>query len=120
LLLLAYDNIKSKLGNKTCEGTLEILEDISMKAITEIAEQLKNESFQFKTAERVQITKPGGTGKHLLTGVTSKDKIVQEGIRMILNAIYEPLFRDDSHGFRPKKGQHTALKSVNQKFQYTV
>ena len=43
---------------------------------------------------------------------SADDKLVQEVVRMILERIYEPLFKDSSHGFRPKRSCHTALKSM--------
>jgi group II intron reverse transcriptase/maturase len=44
------------------------------------------------------------------------DKLVQEAIRLILDAIYEPAFLDTSHGFRPNRSCHTALKAISQSF----
>ena len=50
-------------------------------------------------------------------GITSTDdKLVQEVVRMILEAIYEPTFSDFSHGFRPKRSCHTALLQVKRMF----
>jgi retron-type reverse transcriptase len=45
---------------------------------------------------------------------SADDKLVQEVVRMILARIYEPLFNDSSHGFRPKRSCHTALKSIKE------
>ena len=46
-----------------------------------------------------------------------RDKVVQQAIYLVLNAIYEPSFLDSSHCSRPGKGTHTALKDVKFKFQ---
>ncbi len=43
---------------------------------------------------------------------SADDKLVQEVVRMILERIYEPLFKDSSHGFRPQRSCHTALQSM--------
>ena len=43
---------------------------------------------------------------------SADDKLVQEVVRMILERIYEPLFKNSSHGFRPKRSCHTALQEV--------
>ena len=118
-LLLAYNNIKSKPGNLTPGVLPETLDGMSMEVLEKIAAKLKDESFQFRTARRTFIPKALG-GKRPLTVAAPRDKIVQEAIRLILNSIYEPLFMEESHGFRPKKGCHTALKQINQKFQSTV
>jgi retron-type reverse transcriptase len=48
------------------------------------------------------------------------EKLVQEVLRMILEAYYEPHFRDSSHGFRSDRGCHTALTYLYQKFQGTT
>lgn len=47
---------------------------------------------------------------------TFTDKIVQEVLRMILEAVYEPIFQDCSHGFRPNRSCHTALKTIKKEF----
>src|ERR1700731_4509555 len=77
---------------------------------------IKNKPFRFKPGRRIQIPKASG-GSRPLTIASPRDKIVQEAIRMILNAIYEPVFLENSHGFRPNKGCHTALKYVYTKFK---
>eukprot|EP00879_Flechtneria_rotunda_P000939 GHRR01001070.1.p1 GENE.GHRR01001070.1~~GHRR01001070.1.p1 ORF type:complete len:801 (-),score=-105.59 GHRR01001070.1:1977-4301(-) len=48
--------------------------------------------------------------------VAFKEKIVQKALSLVLEAIYEPVFSQRSHGFRPAKGTHTALRIVAQKF----
>ena len=47
---------------------------------------------------------------------TFSDKLVQEALRMILEAIYEPIFLNESHGFRPNRSCHTALKTIKRQF----
>jgi group II intron reverse transcriptase/maturase len=51
---------------------------------------------------------------------TWSDKLLQEVIRMILNAYYEPQFSDHSHGFRPSRGCHTALSEIEHKWTGTI
>jgi len=94
----------------------ETLDGMSMEVLESIARQLQDESFQFKPARRVQIPKASG-GTRPLTIASPRDKIVQEAIRMILESIFEPTFSEYSHGFRPLRGCHTALKTVRQTFQ---
>ncbi len=51
---------------------------------------------------------------------TWSDKLLQEVMRMILNAYYEPQFSDHSHGFRPERGCHTALREIYHNWQGTT
>lgn len=119
ILLIAYNKLKSKPGQMTPGINPETLDGMSKEILEDIVTRLKNESFQFKRARRIQIPKaPGGTRP--LTIASPRDKIVQETIRMILEAVFEPTFSDYSHGFRPQKGCHTALKAIRQDFQPTT
>ena len=72
---------------------------------------MKDRSFQFKPSVRVFIPKKDGRQRPL--GIpTPKDKIIQQSIRMIFESVYEPLFLDTSHGFRPNRSTHTAIFEV--------
>lgn len=115
LLTLAYHNIKSNPGNMTPGITPETLDGISFERIKELSDRLENESFQFSPGRRVDIPKTSG-GTRPLTVASPMDKIVQEAMRIILEGIYEPLFQDSSHGFRPNRSCHTALRSISQSF----
>lgn len=112
LYLLAYHNIKSKPGNMT-PGIDEItLDGISLKIIDRITKTMQNQSFQFKPVRREYIPKANGKMRPL--GIPSPmDKLVQEAMRIILEALFEPKFLNTSHGFRPGRGCHTALKEIS-------
>ena len=77
---------------------------------------MKDESFTFKPGRRVQIPKADSPKTRPLTIAPPRDKIVQEVMRMILEAIFEPIFSNNSHGFRPNRSSHTALKQVKTQF----
>lgn len=77
---------------------------------------MKNGTFQFTPGRRIQIPKPGKTTTRPLTIAPPRDKVVQEVMRMILEAIFEPTFSNNSHGFRPGRGCHTALRQVKTQF----
>lgn len=116
ILKLAYENLKSKQGQMTQGINPETLDGLSIEALETIAESLKSEQFQFKAGRRIQIPKASG-GTRSLTKASPRDKLVQEAMRLILVAVFEPLFFDSSHGFRPQRSSHTALKQVSQQFQ---
>lgn len=116
MLLIAYEKLRSNPGQMTPAVSPETLDGMSMEVIKDTVERLKTESFQFQPARRVRIPKGSG-GTRPLTIASPRDKIVQEAIRMILEAIFEPNFSPYSHGFRPQRGCHTALKAVKQDFQ---
>ena len=111
-LIEAYRRIKSKPGNMTPGVDKETLDGISMKKLEAISRSLKDQSFQFKPVRRIYIPKANGKMRPL--GIPSPmDKVVQEAMRMVLESIYEPTFKDSSHGFRPGRGTHSALKQVS-------
>lgn len=116
LYYIAYEKLKSKPGNMTPGIVPTTLDGMSTEVIAEIVEKIKNESFEFKPGRRVHIPKANGKTRPL-TIAPPRDKIVQESIRMILEAIYEPAFSDNSHGFRPNRSCHSTLKTFNQKFR---
>jgi len=115
LHLVAYDKLKSKPGNMTPAISPETLDGMSDKELDKILEKLRSEKFQFSTSRRVYIPKKNGSKRPLIVG-SPRDKIVQEVMRMTLEAIYEPQFKDTSHGFRPDRGCHTALLTIFSKF----
>ncbi|WP_085917292.1 reverse transcriptase/maturase family protein [Halomonas sp. CSM-2] len=111
LYIVAYERIKSNAGNMTKGSDDSTIDGFSIETIDRIIKSMRDESFKFKGARRVEI--PKANGKTRALGIAPpRDKVVQEVMRMILEAIYEPTFHDLSHGFRPDRGCHTALKEV--------
>jgi len=109
----AYQKLQSNPGNQT-EGTdNETLEGITLEWAQDVINQMKNRNFQFKPSLRVYIPKKNTIGKLRPLGIPSpRDKIIQQAIRMILESVYEPLFLNTSHGFRPNRSTTTALYEV--------
>src|SRR5215510_15188268 len=62
----------------------------------------------------------GQEGQYEITVPTWSDKLLQEVLRLILEAYYEPQFSDRSHGFRPGRGCHTALQEIYHQWHGTV
>lgn len=115
ILLAAYSNIKSKPGNMSRGSDKQTLDGMNLEWFQHISKEIASGRFQFKPARRVEIPKPKG-GKRPLGIASPRDKIVQEAMRMILEAIFESGFSPNSHGFRPGHSCHTALNQVKMQF----
>ncbi|KAA8480082.1 group II intron reverse transcriptase/maturase [Arcticibacter tournemirensis] len=114
----AYQNIYSNVGNMTAGVDGKTIDGMSMLRIERLIDTLRNETYQPNPSKRTYIPKKNGKKRPL--GIPSfDDKLVQEVIRMILEAIYEGSFEYTSHGFRPKRSCHTALLGVQQSFTAT-
>ncbi len=115
MFYIAYQRISANTGGMT-PGTDGMTTDaMSLPRIEKLIASLKDESYQPQPARRVYIPKKNGKKRPL--GVPSADdKLVQEVIRMILEAIYEGQFEYTSHGFRPHRSCHTALAQVQKTF----
>lgn len=111
LYLTAYGKIYRNKGAMTEGVTEETVEGMSLDKIETIIKALRDGTFQWRPARRVYIPKRNGKLRPL--GLPNwSDKLVQEVIRLLLNAYYEPQFSKRSHGFRPERGCHTALQEV--------
>ena len=111
LYLLAYAKLYSNNGAMTKGVTDETVDSMSLKKIDNIIAALRDEKYQWKAVKRVYIPKKNGKQRPL--GLpTWSDKLLQEVIRMILEAYFEPQFSEHSHGFRPNRGCHTALSEI--------
>ena len=111
LYLRAYGRIYSNQGATTKGTTAETVDGMSLAKIDRIIDELRYERFRWTPVRRVSLPKSNG-GTRPLGLPTWTDKLLQEVIRMILDAYYEPQFSDRSHGFRPGRGCHTALSNV--------
>jgi RNA-directed DNA polymerase len=112
LHIMAYERLKSKPGNMTPGTDGKTLDGYSLGDIQKLIGLLRIEQYWPTPVRRVYIPKKA-KGKYRPLGVPSpRDKIVQECIRLILEAIYEPNFHDNSHGFRSRRSCHTALESI--------
>ena len=116
MYLLAYQNIYAHEGNMTKGTDGETIDGMSLKRIDDLIAKLRDESYQPKPSRRTYIMKKDGKRKRPLGIPAFIDKLVQEVIRMILEAIYEGSFENCSHGFRPDRSCHTALDQIQTRF----
>ena len=111
LFLMAYGKIYRNQGAMTHGVTEETPDGMSLEKINTIIEILRYERWDWLPARRVYIPKKDGKKRPLGMPVWS-DKLVQEVIRLILEAYYEPQFSEHSHGFRPERSCTTALREI--------
>lgn len=112
LFLVAYGKLYANKG-ATTKGVdpSDTVDGMSVERIDKIIDKLKNRMYQWQPARRTGIPKKDGKSRPLsLPGWN--DKMVQEVLRMVFEAYYEPKFSNHSHGFRPNRGCHTALAEI--------
>lgn len=115
LFYAAYQKIASNGGSTTKGSDGRSIDEMSLARIETLIASLKDESYQPHPSRRVHIPKKNGKTRPL--GIPAfEDKLVQEVVRMILEAIYEGHFETTSHGFRPKRSCHTALLHIQKTF----
>jgi group II intron reverse transcriptase/maturase len=111
LYLLAYGRIYSNQGAMTPGADAETADGMTLGKIERIIDALRHERYRFKPVRRRYIPKKDGKQRPL--GLPSwSDKLLGEVIRLLFEAYYEPQFSDHSHGYRPRRGCHTALRDV--------
>ena len=119
LYLMAYGRIAKNDGALTPGATPETADGMKMDDIHAIIEALRFERYRWTPARRVYI--PKANGKRRPLGLpTWSDKVLQEVMRLLLEAYYEPQFSDRSHGFRPQRGCHTAFTEITRTWTGTT
>jgi len=115
--IAAYENIKANKGALTPGVTKETLDGMGIARLQKLQCKVLDESYKFSPVRQVLIPKANGDKRPL--GIpTANDKVVQEVIRMVLEAIYEPIFDHRSFGFRKGLGVHDALQYVENQFRF--
>ena len=120
LYLLAYGKIYRNAGAMTPGTTGETVDGMNLGKIEAIIGALRQERYRWTPVRRTYIEKKGTAKKRPLGLPTWSDKLLQEVIRLILEAYYEPQFSGRSHGFRPGRGCHTALQEIYHQWRGTV
>jgi group II intron reverse transcriptase/maturase len=112
LYLLAYGRIYRNAGAMTPGASTETVDGMSLAKIGAIIDALRHERYRWTPVRRIYIEKKRSKKKRPLGIPSWSDKLLQEVIRLILEAYYEPQFSTTSHGFRPHHGCHTALDQI--------
>lgn len=117
--MLTVDFLKgclSELNGESSAGvdgvTVEEYKEHLEENLKALAERLKVKRYKTQSVKRVYISKPKG-GQRAVGIPSGEDKIVQMGIKKLLEAIYEVDFLDVSFGFRPERNCHQALRVLN-------
>lgn len=113
---LAYKNIYANKGSMTIGVDGTTIDGMSDGRIEKIIANLKDHSYKPRPVRREYISKKNSKKKRPLGIPSANDKLVQEVVRMILESIFEPNFKNTSHGFRPYRSCHTALKQIHDTF----
>lgn len=116
LYLKAYGKIYRNDGALTPGSTPETVDGMSMSKIEAIIEALRDERYHWTPVRRIYIEKRHSKKMRPLGLPSFSDKLLQEVMRLILSAYYEPQFNPSSHGFRPGRGCHTALSEIYHKW----
>ena len=115
IYLAAYQNLYSNDGAMTKGIDNDTADGFGIDYVHDLINDLRNGTYRAKPVRRVYIPKKNGKMRPL--GVPSfRDKLLQDAVRMYLEALYEPLFDDWSHGFRPKRSCHTAFLQIKKTF----
>lgn len=116
--LSAYNNLYANSGAATNGTDNDTADSFNLEYIRKLITEIRSLKYEPKPVRRIYIPKSNGKMRPL--GIPSfRDKLVQEVIRQILQAIYEPVFSKNSHGFRPKRSCHTALSQIAKEFRGT-
>jgi group II intron reverse transcriptase/maturase len=116
LYLRAYAKLYPNKGALTPGTNDDTVDAMSLAKIDHIITVLRQERYRWTPVRRTYIPKRNGKRRGL--GLPSwSDKLLQEVIRSILEAFYEPQFSTHSHGFRPGRGCHSALQEITQQWR---
>jgi len=110
----AYIKLSKSKGSNTPSFDGQTIDGLTVSKLERLRDETVENNHEFGTTKRLYIPKANGKLRPL--GIPPfKDRIVQEVMRSILEIIYEPIFSNHSHGFRPGRSCHTALRHVKQR-----
>jgi group II intron reverse transcriptase/maturase len=120
LWITAYAKLSRNPGSLTRGTDRNTIDGTSIETLKALQAKVLSGSYPWGSIRRIWIPKPGRLEKRSLGIPNFQDRVVQEVIRMLLDAIYEPRFKDCSHGFRANRGQHSSIQYVRAWFPGTT
>ena len=115
---IAYQNLYQKPSQMTPDNNGDTIDGMSLERINKLIIKLKNRTYHPTPLRQVNILKKNGNLR-TVSIPSFEDKLVQEIIRMILEALYDPHFSIHNHGYRTNKSCHTALIELKRTFKGT-
>lgn len=114
VMLAAFRAVKRNRGAAGVDGvSVKLYEKNLDQNLRALRNDLKRGTFQPRPARRHYIDKGGGKRRPL--GIpTVRDRVAQEALRRLLSPLFEPLFHEDSYGFRPGRSAHDAIRRVKE------
>ncbi len=114
VLRLAFTKVKANEGAAGADHqTIQMFEKCLEGNLTRLSKALEKGAYRPQPVRRVWISKPGKREKRPLGIPTVRDRVVQTGMRMVLEPIFERDFAEQSYGFRPNRGCKEALRRVD-------
>lgn len=106
----AYFQVRKNKGSGGVDRMeIEELGQWLVKNMEILRSEVLGERYQVQPVRKVSISKPDG-GERLLGIPTVRDRMIQQAIHQTLNRYYDPLFSDNSYGFRKGRNAHQAIK----------
>lgn len=108
----AYKRVKANKGAPGVDGmTIEEVPPWLKEHNHELVERIRKGKYSPSPVRRVEIPKPDG-GMRKLGIPTVVDRIIGQAMAQQLMPIYEPLFSDNSFGYRPGRGAKDAIQRI--------
>jgi hypothetical protein len=109
---LVYSFVQLKINKKISSGIDFVpIQNVTLGAILNLSKKIRNKKYNPAPMRKIYIPKSNGQMRPLSIA-SCLDKILQKGILIILQQIFEPIFQNVSHGYRPHRSCHTALHSI--------
>jgi group II intron reverse transcriptase/maturase len=118
--ILAYAKLSANPGSMSAGPDFQTIDGTSIRKIIALKDAVLDGSFEWGGTKRVYIPKPDKKEKRPLGVPCFQDRIVQEVLRMLLEPIFESSFSRRSHGFRPGRSAHTALRTIKRDMKATM